>query len=91
MQKCCFASHRRGTVSVMAVSGTLSISRKTAVVHLLHPAHAVQMDGLHGFGIAQICHMWVVKGNVPVFSNSHADDVDWRFVQQRRVSRAFGL
>jgi hypothetical protein len=49
----------------------------------------IKLDGLDPSGIVEISHGRIVKGQMSVFSNAQAHEVDWSLPQQRGIPGAF--
>lgn len=77
-----------GMVRVRASFGNLVKAPKTAVVDLLLPADRVQRNGFHLYGVGKIRRPRVVEGDVPIFADSHADQVYGVLLQEFLVPGA---
>ena len=61
---------------------------KATVVYLLHPANLLQFHDLDGLRVLKIGHRRVVEGDMPVFPDAHAHDIDGALVQEGGICGA---
>ena len=72
--------HQSGDGDGVGVLGDGRDVRKGSFVDLLLAASGVELDDLNGHGVVEFGHMGVVEGDMTVFSDAEATEVDRGFV-----------
>jgi len=62
--------------------------RETSIIDLLPPGHRIKFHHLDLQRVREVGDSGVIKRNMSVFTNAHADQVNWRSLQQGRIARA---
>jgi len=71
-----------------SVERDLGQRREAAVVDLLLAAGEVELDHFHEVRVLEVGHGWIVESDVPVFADSHANEIDGLLSEQRSVARS---
>lgn len=69
-------SNQGGDGKCHSVGGNKVNGCKASVVNLLHTAYVIQFHGLNGVFIVKISYVGVVKGNMSVFANAEAYNIN---------------
>ena len=86
-----FSRHQGGAGEAESVGGDGVEVRKAAVVDLLLAARFVELDHLDGMRIFEVCNGGIVEGDMSVFADAHADEIDGAFVHERGVAGDLGF